>query len=381
MGRFQPDAAAPNRRRPRILHIGPAPTVPDGGIAAYLLGLLASPLREGFDLGVLDVQVPEFFRRHRRWRGLLSIRFAAGLLWRLAWRRPQLVHVHTSEYGGFWEKSLLAALARRAGCPVLLHLHGGSFDHFLKSLEGIQAQRAAASLSRASRVIVLSENWRPLVAHFAPSERIEVLPNAIRWAEFAALERPAAGSSTRLLFLGMVSARKGLDELLQAVLELTHEPALEFTLEIVGHEEFTGDWSRYRECFAAAGLGNRVRFLGAAYGAEKLAALRRADLFVLPSRSESFGIANLEAMAAGLPVVSTRTGAIPEYIQDGVHGLLVEPGDARGLAAALRTLICDPAARLRMGAAARQASRAYDWEPLAARLGELYGRVLAEHGG
>jgi glycosyltransferase involved in cell wall biosynthesis len=350
--------------------------VPDGGIAAYLLGLLASPLGTACTLEVLDVQVPRFFRRHRRWRWVLSLWFAAGLGARLLRRRPDLVHVHTSDYSGFWEKSLLARIAGARRSPVLMHLHGGSFDRFLDSLSGSAAQRATRSLSHAARVIVLAEAWRPIVARFAASERIEVLPNAVDWQQFGSIPRPAGNPTPRVLFLGMVSARKGLDDLLAAILELRAVGAPSFAVDIVGDEEFPGEWRRYRDRFHTAGLDDVVRFPGAAYGEQKLAYLAQADLFVLPSRNESFGIANLEAMAAGLPVVSTRTGAIPEYLQHGVHGLLVEPGDVSGLSRALGTLIADGELRLRLGEAARRAARAYDWEPIAAQVAALYKRVL-----
>jgi glycosyltransferase involved in cell wall biosynthesis len=81
-----------------------------------------------------------------------------------------------------------------------------------------------------------------------------------------------------------------------------------------------------------------------------------------------------------LPVVSTRTGAIPEYLDDGVNGLLVDPGDARALAAALRRLLLDPPLRARLGAAARESSAAYDWSAVSRRIGELYRRVTPAEG-
>lgn len=87
---------------------------------------------------------------------------------------------------------------------------------------------------------------------------------------------------------------------------------------------------------------------------------RRLDLFVLPSLDEAFGLVLLEAMAAGLPVVGTRVGGIPEILEDGSQGLLVAPADSHALAEAIRALWNDPARRGRMGATARQQALHFD---------------------
>jgi glycosyltransferase involved in cell wall biosynthesis len=179
-----------------------------------------------------------------------------------------------------------------------------------------------------------------------------------------------------VLFLGMLSARKGLDELLAACVQLRHGGNLPFACDIVGGEEVLGARAKYEQAFTAAGLSPWVRFHGPAFGADKLRFLRRAQVFVLPSRAESFGIANLEAMATGLAVVSTRTGAIPEYLENEVQGLLIDPGDASALAAAIARLIADPDLRQRLGTAARLRARDYDWTVIAARLDTMYASVI-----
>jgi glycosyltransferase involved in cell wall biosynthesis len=308
-------------------------------------------------------------------RPLLSAEFARRTHAALG-RHPALVHVHSSDYGGFWEKGLLAALAARAGIPVVLHLHGGSFDVFLRQLTPRRAAWARRIFARAARVVVLSEAWRPLVAEFVAAERIAVLPNAIDVDAFTpppAPPRPGLARPVRLLFLGLLAARKGLDDLWPALQALGD---LDWQLDVVGGEEFPGERRRAERAVAEHGIAARVRFHGPRDGDAKRALLHAADIFVLPSRSESFGIANLEAMAAGLAVVSTRTGAIPEYLQHGVHGLLVTPGDRAALTAALRHLIVSPESRLRLGQAALQRARDYDWTRVEAQVSRLYAEVL-----
>jgi glycosyltransferase involved in cell wall biosynthesis len=110
--------------------------------------------------------------------------------------------------------------------------------------------------------------------------------------------------------------------------------------------------------------------------ADHLAAL---DLFVFPSREEGLGSVLIDAMAQGLPIVASRVGGIPELIEDGQTGLLVPPGDAPALAAALMRLAGDPALRARLGATARQAAAAHTPEAMAKAYAALYHHIAEEH--
>ncbi len=110
--------------------------------------------------------------------------------------------------------------------------------------------------------------------------------------------------------------------------------------------------------------------------ADHLAAL---DLFVFPSREEGLGSVLIDAMAQGLPIVASRVGGIPELIEDGQTGLLVPPGDASALAAALTCLMADAELRARLGAAARQAAAAYTPEAMATAYAALYHDIAQEH--
>lgn len=365
--------------KPRILQVGPIPPPIDGGIAAYLGGMLQSSLVQQYDMRPFCVRVPAAYREVRALRPFLSVQFMGRFARSLRREKPDLVHIHSSGHLGFWEKALFAGMVRRRGLPCLLHLHGGDFDRFLLDLPPRRAQAARRVLARASAVLVPCAAWRELVESFAGRGRVHIVPNAIRCDDFPPRTVPRSRGPVRLLFLGFVSARKGLDELLGAVRALLDTGCTGFELDIVGGEEERGQLAHYRQLYRAAGLGGHVRFHGTQLGRDKIGFLQRADIFVLPSRNESFGIANLEAMASGLPVVSTRTGAIPEYLEPGVHGLLVDPGDAEGLADGLRRLIADAELRARLGAAALRRAREYDWDVVAARVAAMYDKLLQVH--
>ncbi len=357
-----------------VLHVGPFPPPIEGGISAYLEGLLRAPLAERYPVEPFDVSVPESCRRHRTLRAGLGLRFLARYRAQLGRTRAAMAHIHTSAHLGFWEKSLLAGMSARRGLPYVLHIHGGDFDAFVRRMPGWQRGHAARTFGGASAVLVLSQAWKPLFADWVTPERLHVVPNAIHVADFTPAQPADDAAPLRMVFVGMLSARKGLDELCTALVTLRRE-GVAFHVDIVGGEEVIGDGARYRQLYRQAGLDD-VQFHGLLGSGAIRSFLKRAHLFVLPSRSESFGIANLEAMASGLPVVSTRTGAIPEYIEDGVHGLLVDPGDVHALTDALRRLARDAPLRQRLGTAARRRALDFDWSTVSARIEEIYTGVL-----
>lgn len=358
-----------------VLQVGPIPPPIEGGISAYLDGLLRASLARRYAFETFDVSVAAVCRRHRALRALLGAGFLSRYLGRLYRTPARLVHIHTSGHWGFWEKALFGWLAARRGLPYLLHVHGGDFDRFVADLPPRRRRWAAHAFGAAAGVIVVSDAWKSLFEAWVAPARLHVVPNAINVAEFEAADPAERSEPVRVLFVGMMSARKGLDELCTALVALRGEGA-SFHLDIAGGEEVVGEAARYRERFRSAGLARRVRFHGLLTAVEIRELLRRAHIFVLPSRSESFGVANLEAMASGLPVVSTRTGAIPEYIEHEEHGLLVDPGDAHGLARALHRLIEAPELRRRLGTAAREQVRRFDWGVVDAQIEAIYRDIL-----
>jgi glycosyltransferase involved in cell wall biosynthesis len=135
-----------------------------------------------------------------------------------------------------------------------------------------------------------------------------------------------------------------------------------------------------RELAGRLGVADSVRFLGRADRAATARWFRGASAFVLASRHEPFGIVTLEAMAAGVPVVATRVGGVPEFVHDGENGLLVEPDDAGAIAAALDRLAGDPGLSSGLVAHAGEDVEAFAWTRIAAQYQEVYAEVLASVG-
>jgi len=208
------------------------------------------------------------------------------------------------------------------------------------------------ALSAAARVVVTSDaTARLLTAQYGvPSGRISVVrPGNDRVA-------PAPGSNdgvVRLLAVGSVVPVKGYDVLIAALATLTD---LAWRLTIAGDRTRNSAAAAQLDAdIAAHGLGDRVTVLGAVPPVRINELFSASDLFVLASRFEGYGMALTEAIAHGVPVVSTTAGAIPHTVPAGT-GLLVPPDDAAALAQALRRLIADPAQRRRLGANALAAA-------------------------
>jgi glycosyltransferase involved in cell wall biosynthesis len=156
----------------------------------------------------------------------------------------------------------------------------------------------------------------------------------------------------QLLCVASISLRKGQDLLIEALAALRELP---WTLRLVGPPDAEPAFTAALQArIAALGLASRIVFTGALTEAEVADEYRRADLFVLPSRMETYGMVLSEAAAHGLPILSTRCGGIPDTLPAGA-ALLVAPDDAGALAAALRDLLTDAALRERLRQAARVA--------------------------
>lgn len=167
-----------------------------------------------------------------------------------------------------------------------------------------------------------------------------------------------AGAAPEVLFVGRLEPRKGIDVLMAAIPHVLHA-APETRFRIVGDDTLAGPGGKtYKEAFLAE-HGHRawirnIEFTGRVGDAALDQAYAGCDLFVAPSRFESFGLVLVEAMRVGKAVIGCRAGGMPEIVADGVNGLLVEPDNAPALTAAILRLVQDPALRAAMGEAGRK---------------------------
>jgi D-inositol-3-phosphate glycosyltransferase len=167
--------------------------------------------------------------------------------------------------------------------------------------------------------------------------------------QFLMLPREPADVVNRFFYCGSLAPYKGASDAIAALGRLAQQGRRDWTLRIAGW----GDWETVKRGAREAGIASQVEMLGFLDREQQLKHLAWAHVAVLPSHSESFGLAVAEAQAAGLPVVAYAAGAIPEVVQDGVTAVLAPTGDTARLAEALSRLMDEPHTARRMGAAAR----------------------------
>ncbi len=355
-----------SRKNLRVVMSGPLPPAL-GGMASVIAALAASSLPRQVTLELFDTgkQTPEgrSLRQGMQARAVLMLRW-----WRTVGQAPRTVaHLHTCSGLTFFLDGLLLWLARCRGAPGVLHIHGARFDDFLDGLAPPLRWLARCVARSATYVVVLSDEWQQRLAGRLPGAVLKVVQNGV--PRPALSEGPGRGEGVRFLFLGNLCRRKGVDVLIQAA-ALARE---DWVVELAGGEEEPGFTAVAAADIARLNVAQRVKLLGPKVGAEKDALLSAASGFVLPSLAEGLPMALLEAMAARLPVVVTRVGAMPGVVREEVEGLLVAPGDAQALAAALDRLSLDAALRERMGLAAeRTYEDGYGVERMVAGLMRLY---------
>ena len=285
---------------------------------------------------------------------------------------PQIIHVHTSK-GIAWLKDTFYVLVGKIWrCRVILHMHGGNFVDIYQQSGRLAQRYTRLILSLADAIIEVSAERKQRLAQVIPIERIIALRNCIDTDAIPAGSCDGAENGMRVLFLGVVGQNKGVFDLLRAWACLGTNGAAP-QLWIAGHEECEGDLAKAQALAQELSLETECHFAGVVSGAAKAQLLRESDVLVLPSYREALPMAILEAMAAGLPIVATKVGGIPEVVQDGYNGFLIAPGDVDRLAQVLAGLAGDPQLRETMGSRSREiAERDLDVKPYVKRLVDLY---------
>jgi glycosyltransferase involved in cell wall biosynthesis len=240
-----------------------------------------------------------------------------------------------------------------------------------KSPAKLRAQRLAY---RAAHAVVANSTAarEQLEREGVPAGKLHMIANGLDAGRF--VPAPPRHDIRRIVMVANLRPEKGHDTLLGAAPRiLARYPDASFT--------FVGDGPR-REALEtltrALGLTDRVRFLGESHDVAPILAAH--DVFVLPSRSEAFPNALIEAMATALPVVATNVGGIPEVVRAGVNGRLVQPDDSEALADAVLSLMDDPAAAAALGRAARaDVERHYTIDRMVERFEQLYLAEIETH--
>ena len=347
------------------------------GVSTHVNLLMESALGEDFE--IVHFQVGSEGRDEGaigRFLRLLASPFLLAAT--IVFRHASLVHLNTSlNTRADWRDLVYLAIAKMLGARTVYQVHGGDLPQRFYARSRLLTSFLRWTLGLPDLVVVLAQVELAAYREFVPDQTVVALPNGIDCRPFGAVPtvRSNDEQALRLVYIGRVAREKGLYETLQAV-RLAHELGVETRLVIAGQG---AEESRLRRYAQALGIAPRVCFVGPVFGADKVKLFAGADAMVLASYAEGLPYALLEAMAAGVPVIATPVGAIPDVVTDGIHGFLVPPRDGKAIAESLVLLAGDRERLSWMSRACRRRIRAaFSIDRLAQELALHYARICGD---
>jgi len=307
-------------------------------------------LKESFNIRIIPIRFVKVVSQSGRFafgKLVLTGRLLLAILKELIFFRPALVYMTPAPTGwAFYRDLLLAGIIKLFPSRLILHLHG----------QGIQAaSRTAWKKALYKRffsgvdVICVSERLFFDIQDVFPGTPYAV-PNALPEREGPQVERNCQKGTRppQILYLSNLTEGKGLIEFLDALQILKETRKIEFCACIAGSpNDITKE--QLENGLKQRDLAGCVEYVGPQYGDDKHRRFAQADLFVFPTKIDVFGMVLLEAMQHALPVVASRMAAIPDVVQDGETGFLVDPGNVQDLAEKMACLAVDPVLRECMG--------------------------------
>jgi rhamnosyl/mannosyltransferase len=365
-------------KRPSILHIGKFYPPHPGGMETHLRSLVGYQ-SEWADVSVLVSNdcvrtVTERLdgatvTRLKTFGAVASMPITPGLFGQLRGRSDDLVHLHVPNPAA----AAAFLLSRHPGRLIITH-HGDTLNR--KALRRLTDPFNRRAMERADAIVVSSARYADSSDELRPfRDKCRIIPLGLDVPEPSASVLDEARKirakfeGPLLVTAGRLVPYKGFEYLLRAMRDVPG------TLLLIGR----GPLRQHLEAVAvSAGVRERVQFLGFVDAVEPY--LHAADIFVMPSitRAESFGLVQLEAMAAGLPVINTEIeSAVPEVSIHGLTGITVRPADVSALEQGIQTLFANDALRAQYAAAAKERARLYNAAATARLHQDLYASVLA----
>jgi len=314
--------------------------------------------------------------------------FAAGVLefQRGTGVRYDLVHSH------YWLSGAVGGVLKAAwGVPLVVMFHtlaeAKNRYHLGADEPAFRIEGERAVTREADCIICATEGEREMLVYVygVPGERVMVVPCGVDTQRFRPIDRARvrkrlgfAPDDPVVLFVGRIEPLKGIDVLLSVMGGMDRR----FRLVVLGGD--MRDAERKKELKDMAerlGIGDHVCFVDAVSHQALPLYYSAADVCVMPSHYESFGLVAVEAMACGVPVVASRVGGLKETVQDGRTGFLVPWRRPQGFAEKLDVLLGDALLRRRMGREARMAAERFRWSEVAHRVEDIYHELVSQYTG
>lgn len=332
-----------------------------GGIASVVKEFLVSEiLCEGYTLTHLSTS--------RDASSIAKVAIFAGAIskaiWCLARRRASLFHIHAASHISFYRKSIIALMCMLFRVKYIVHLHSG----FMLDFISVRPNRLLVDLILRHAAFIIFLDGRLESGFLDRYVNRRLIPNPV-----AQFEIPTVMHRQHFIFLGWLTEEKGIFDLIDAV-QIATEVRPDLKVVICGTK---GDKEYVMQYIKLRGVERSINLAGWVSGTDKLDLLRVSRALVLPSYAEGMPLAILEAMMAGLPIIASDVGAIPELVRHEVNGLLHTPGDVAKLAAHLLRLwnddtVCDAMGRLNRKLAVRR----FSTESVFEEVSEVYSLAL-----
>lgn len=327
--------------------------------------------------------LPTFAREIQRWATEKQIHY-------------DLIHSH------YWMSGIAAGILKQTwGVPVLQMFHTLALmkNRIARSpaeIEGeyrINGERQVMQSVEKIVAATQAEEAQLQLLYQVPREKITIIPPGVDIGRFYHIPADEAkevighGKCPRLLlFVGRIEPLKGIDTLIRALAILRHNGAMDhecYSLAIIGGEpdappeDMTAEMARLKTLCHELDLDDLVVFLGKRSQETLPYYYSAAEILIMPSHYESFGMVALEAMACGTPVVTSQVGGLAFLVQDGITGFVVPSGDDESLARTLEKLMRDPELREKLGKQAAEYAHFYSWDKIASRVKSVYEELVS----
>lgn len=365
----QPDAVMQAPAPLNIMVVGPGLDVP-GGMASVQNHIIRSQI-----MGMTFYHQSTFEINPKHPPAKVLAKAYANIL--LTGMVYDVAHVHIDSpdlvAASIWRKLPVIALFALWRVPVVLHTHGGKIDLWAATLKP-WLRRLVLGIFRLARVVVVpvqshAVGWKNLYPH----KDVIVVPRVVAVPQSQPIR--TLKPEVTVLFLGTLSPRKGINDLLPAFVtarQMAEASGISLRLVLAGDGDVDGvkNWVKGQK------LEQHILVHGWADPEAKAKLFAQADMLVLPSYAEALPMAIIEAMAAALPVITTPVGDIPQLISQNVEGYMIQPGNLQHLTGAMVKLATDPETRTAMAHAAYTRAKANHSEAILARiLEETYRRL------
>ncbi|MBI4963111.1 MAG: glycosyltransferase family 4 protein [Desulfomonile tiedjei] len=343
----------------RVLVVGPVPP-PRGGIFSVMQNIAHSDLARDYVFETFARSDVPPDSQGLMSRNLFRARRFIRFFNQVRKGDYNFVHIHSPD-AVFLGSAAFMLLSRLAGVKVLLHMHGTDWDGFYRKASWSQRLYKRMGLALPRKIVVLYQRWVDEISKLRPKADVRVLRNFVHSmnppdpAEVEALRQSLGITRDNFVVLtvGWLGPNKGSYEILNAVHKVvSQEASVRFVL--VGAEELPGQMALLRAMVEKDNLGAWVRLKGEVERDRVPLFYGLADIFLLPSFSEGMPMTIIEAMRSGLPIISTPVSAIPEMIEHGVSGWLINPGSPDEIAESVLLLKRDKALRQELGQAAKK---------------------------